>query len=77
MPYITSGSDYSARSGEVPSDPPSREAVAFVDSQIVNAHWRWLHARWAEDSEESERAMIAIDLLLDRRFEIMQALDAA
>lgn len=77
MPYITSGNNDSPQSVEPAPGPPSRAAIAVVDSEIINAHWRRLHAMWAEDIEELERARAAIDLLLDRRIELMQALAAA
>lgn len=60
--------------GRVGSD---HGAIANVDSQIVSAHWRWLHAVWEEDVDQVERARAAVDVLLERRFEIMQAAAAA
>jgi hypothetical protein len=50
-----------------------REAIAHIDSQLVDARWRWLHAVWEEDVDRLQQARIAIDLLLERRFEIRQA----
>jgi hypothetical protein len=61
---------------EAAAMPPYREVVADVDSQIVNARWRWLHAEWEEDVERLVEAKVAIDMLLERRFEIMQSQDA-
>jgi hypothetical protein len=59
---------------EVTADPPCRGAIAVVDSQLVNAHWRWLHARWVDDAKGLEKATVAIDALLERRFELTRAL---
>jgi hypothetical protein len=56
--------------------PPHCEAIADVDGEIVNAHWRWLHARWEEDAEGLVQATVAIDILLDRRIQIMHAQEA-
>jgi len=42
----------------------SIQTVGEVDAQIVNAHWRWLHGVWEDN---------AIDALLERRYEIVQA----
>jgi hypothetical protein len=55
------------------AEPHYREAIADVDSEIVNAHWRWLHAAWAQDFERLEQATLEMDMLLERRFQIMQA----
>jgi hypothetical protein len=46
------------------------EAVADVDIRIVRARWVWLHAVWGENADEVEVARVAIDLLLERRYEI-------
>ena len=51
----------------------SHEAVAEVDSQLVNARWRWLHAVWEQDAGRVEETTAAIDALLELRFEIMQS----
>jgi hypothetical protein len=76
MPYIV-GRDDPSQPGESAAGYSYRAAIALVDSQIVNAHWRWLHAVWGERPEELEQAKIAIDALLDRRLEIMRAPAAA
>lgn len=55
------------------AQPACREVIADVDSEIVTAYWRRLHAEWEEDVERLERAKVAIDALLERRFEITQA----
>ncbi|HEY7046106.1 MAG TPA: hypothetical protein VH373_02720 [Jatrophihabitantaceae bacterium] len=47
--------------------------VAEVDSELVTAYWRRLHAVWDEDVERLEEAREAIDVLLERRFELMPA----
>jgi hypothetical protein len=53
------------------------EAIAAVDTQIVNARWRWLHGAWAKNADEAERARVAIDVLPERRYELMQAAETA
>jgi hypothetical protein len=53
------------------------ETIADVDIQIVSARWRWLHSAWAGNVDEVVRAKAAIDVLLDRRYELMQAAVAA
>jgi hypothetical protein len=58
---------------EAAAKPHYPRAIADVDSQIVNAHSQWLHAAWEHDFERLEQAMLAIDMLLERRFRIMQA----
>ncbi|MEP7179329.1 MAG: hypothetical protein ABI775_09595 [Pseudonocardiales bacterium] len=49
------------------------EAVSDVDVRIVRARWLWLHAVWGEDPDEVEVARAAIDVLLERRYEITRA----
>jgi len=49
------------------------EAIAAVDVQLVNLRWRWWHGEWAEDADRVARAMAAIDALLERRHELVQA----
>jgi hypothetical protein len=49
------------------------EAVTDVDIRIVRARWLWLHAVWGENPDEVEVARAAIDVLLERRYEITQA----
>lgn len=49
------------------------ETIGDVDTRIVNARWRWLHGVWEENVDEVELARVAIDVLLERRFEITQA----
>jgi hypothetical protein len=49
------------------------ETIADVDIQIVSARWRWLHSAWEGNVDAVERAKAAIDVLLDRRCELMQA----
>lgn len=49
------------------------ETIAEVDTRIVNARWRWLHGTWEKNVDEVERARVAIDALLERRYQIMQA----
>jgi len=51
----------------------SIQTVGEVDAQIVNAHWRWLHGVWEDNAEEMRLARAAIDALLERRYEIVQA----
>lgn len=69
----------------MPRTNPSREGteqesteavareVAEIDSELVAAYWRRLHAVWDENVEQLDEARAAIDVLLDRRFELMQA----
>jgi hypothetical protein len=49
------------------------EAISDVDIRIVQARWRWLHAVWGESTDDVEVARVAIDALLEHRYEIMQA----
>ncbi|MDT4961591.1 MAG: hypothetical protein QOF87_1238 [Pseudonocardiales bacterium] len=49
------------------------ETIADIDIQIVSARWRWLHSAWEGDFDAVYRAGAAIDVLLDRRNELMQA----
>jgi len=49
------------------------ETLTDVDTQIVNARWQWLHCVWEERAHEIELARVAIDVLLERRHEIMLA----
>jgi hypothetical protein len=49
------------------------ETVADVDIQIVSARWRWLHSACQANADEVVRAKAAIDVLLDRRYELTQA----
>jgi hypothetical protein len=58
---------------DVTADAPFREAIAVVDSQLVNAHWRWLHARWGEDAKGLDKATVEIDALLEQRFALVRA----
>jgi hypothetical protein len=72
----------------MPRTNPSREGteqesteavareVADIDSELVAAYWQRLHAVWEEDVERLDEAREAIDVLLDRRFELRQAPDA-
>lgn len=53
------------------------ETIADVDIQIVSARWRWLHSTWQGNADEVVRAKAAIDVLLDRRSELMRAAAAA
>jgi hypothetical protein len=53
------------------------ETIADVDTQIVNARWRWWHGTWEKNVDQVDRAKAAIDVLLERRYELMQAADAA
>ena len=46
------------------------DSVSDVDINIVRARWRWLHAVWGEDADEVEVARAAVDVLLQRRYEI-------
>ncbi len=49
------------------------ETIAEVDTQIVMARWRVWHGVWERNSEQVESAKKAIDVLLDRRYELMPA----
>jgi hypothetical protein len=49
------------------------ETIADVDTRIVNARWRLLHGTWADNVDEVELARVAIDVLLERRYQITQA----
>jgi hypothetical protein len=40
---------------DVTADAAFREANAVIDSQLVNAHWRWLHARWGKTPKDWTR----------------------
>jgi hypothetical protein len=53
------------------SEAVARE-VAEIDSELVAAYWRRLHAVWDEDVEQLDEARAAIDVLLDRRLELTQ-----
>lgn len=55
---------------------PAYRELADVDSELITLYWRRLHATWEEDVEGLEEAKAAIDVLLERRFELMQAEDA-
>jgi hypothetical protein len=57
--------------------PGLRETVAGVDAQLVNARWRLLHAVWEKDADQLEQSRIAIDQLLEQRFEMTRARSAA
>jgi hypothetical protein len=52
------------------------EAISDVDIRIVRARWRWLHAVWGESTDDVEEARVAIDALLERRYEITAAATA-
>ncbi|MDT4905197.1 MAG: hypothetical protein QOH52_3213 [Pseudonocardiales bacterium] len=62
---------------EAVARPEPREAIAGVDAQLVNVRWRWLHAVWEADGAQLELSRVAIDLLLEQRFAIMQTRTAA
>jgi hypothetical protein len=62
---------------EAVASPEPREAIAGVDAQLVNVRWRWLHAVWEADGDQLELSRVAIDLLLEQRFAIMQTRTAA
>ncbi|MEP7178531.1 MAG: hypothetical protein ABI775_05545 [Pseudonocardiales bacterium] len=49
------------------------ETIADIDVQIVSARWRWLHGTWDDKVDAVNRAKAAIDLLLERRYELMRA----
>jgi hypothetical protein len=49
------------------------ETIADIDIQIVSAHWRWLHSEWEGNIDGVNRAKAAGDLLLERRYKLMQA----
>jgi hypothetical protein len=49
------------------------ETIADVDTQIVNARWRWWHGAWEKNVDQVDGAKAAIDVLLERRYELMQA----
>jgi hypothetical protein len=51
----------------------SVETIADIDVEIVSARWRWLHGGWEENVDAVNRAKAAIDLLLERRYNLMQA----
>jgi hypothetical protein len=48
------------------------ETIADVDTQLVNARWRWWHGRWAQNIDQVDGAKAVIDVLLERRYELMQ-----
>jgi hypothetical protein len=52
------------------------ELIADIDTQIVNARWGWWHGSWEDNIDEVDCAKAAIDVLLDRRYELMQAVAA-
>jgi len=49
------------------------ETIADVDIQIVSARWRWLHSAWEGNLDAVDRAKAAVDALLERRYELIQA----
>jgi hypothetical protein len=49
------------------------ESVSDVDVQILRARWHWLHAVWGENADQVEVARAAVDVLLERRYEITKA----
>jgi hypothetical protein len=49
------------------------ETIADIDVQIVSAHWRWLHSEWEGNVDAVNSNKAAIDLLLERRYKLMQA----
>jgi hypothetical protein len=51
----------------------SIETIADVDTRIDDFRWRWLHCVWDATVDEVELAKLAIDVLLERRHEIMHA----
>jgi hypothetical protein len=53
------------------------ETIADVDAKIVSTRWRWLHGTWEGNLDAVERAKAAIDVLLERRYELMQVATAA
>ncbi len=74
MPRMNPGhADAGQESVQAAAEPAYREVIADVDSEIVTIYRRRLHAEWEEDVERLEQAKVAIDVLLERRFKIMQA----
>jgi hypothetical protein len=53
------------------------KTIADIDTQIVNARWRWWHGAWEKNVDLVDAAKAAIDVLLERRYEFMQAADNA
>jgi hypothetical protein len=53
------------------------KTIADIDTQIVNARWRWWHGAWEKNVDQVDAAKAAIDVLLERRYEFMQAADNA
>ena len=49
------------------------ETIADIDVQLVSARWRVLHNTWEGKAQAADRAAEAIDLLLERRYELMRA----
>jgi hypothetical protein len=49
------------------------ETIADVDTQLVNARWRWWHGAWEKNADQVDGAKAVIDMLLERRYELMQA----
>jgi hypothetical protein len=49
------------------------DTVTDVDTQIVNARWQWLHCVWEQRVHDIELARVAVDVLLERRHELMLA----
>jgi hypothetical protein len=51
----------------------SIETIGDVDARIEDIRWRGLHGHWDANVDEVELARLAIDVLLERRYEIMHA----
>jgi hypothetical protein len=49
------------------------ESIADVDTEIINARWRMWHGGWEDNADQVDLAKAAIDLLLERRYELMRA----
>jgi hypothetical protein len=49
------------------------ETIADVDTQIVNARWRWWHGAWEKNVDQVDGGKAAIEVLMERRYELMQA----
>lgn len=73
MPRKTPGQEAAEHESVQAARPVYRGGIAEVDSELVTAYWRRLHAEWEEDVERLEKAKVAIDVLLEHRFEMMQA----
>ena len=73
MPRTTPGQDAAEQeSVQAAARPAYRGGIAEVDSELVSAYWRRLHAEWEEDVNRLEQAKAEIDGLLDRRFEMVE-----